>query len=311
MSCDKVLLGLLEKLSSAEETVIRTNTAESISSCFKIMDKDSIIKLGLPLFGRMKKGGFGQRITCINIFPDLLKQTEKDIRKEMLDTYKKFIRDDMPMVRTQAYRRLPDLVEVCDKSFYTTYCRLFLHHLVNEVSPGQAKHALVNIVLAILRKMKEAKSPVEDIQQCTWTWLSKVGKNDAWRMRNIFAENLVTICELYDSIGLSKLNSTGVLPICLELLSDTEPQVRELALRKFSIAVKYMEIAQEHKETLQEKLCALAYDETHQAVREVVAANIVDLFHKAELDMNKLLEILKAFKDESAQAGSKVRRKCL
>jgi len=168
---EKIVLDLLEKISAAEETVIRDCVGESLCDCLNSMSKASVKKVGLPLFKRLMDGVFGQRIMAINIFSTLLPKLEK--KKEMLDLYKKLIRDEMPMVRSNAFRKLPELVEACDSKFYMSHCRLFLHHLSNEVSPGLAKLSLVKIILTLIKtQSKQGVSP-EEIQQRTWTWLEK------------------------------------------------------------------------------------------------------------------------------------------
>jgi len=284
----------LEKASSAEETVVRKTAAESLSSCISALSPEKNSKIGITVFKRLcESNEWPNRITSATIAASLYEHLNNpEQRAQIVDSFKLLIRDEMPLVRAQAFKDLPSLIAVCDESFYSSHCRLFLHHLTNEVSPSQANLEIINIAISLLREHSKRNVSSEQLLARTWPWFEKAGESDSWRLRNAFIRKVPEICELYDKMELRQVNSENILPVCLKILVDPEPQVREIALEKFVKAAPFMDCSP-YKESLLEKITALSED-MNQTVKENCSSHVIDFFVECKLtdDLGKLISII-------------------
>lgn len=296
--CEKQL-EFLARTCCAEETVIRTNATKSLISCINLMAPEESHQFILPIFHRLQEDvTFPNRVSAAQISPVLYKNIEDpEIRVEILEIYKKLIRDPMPMVRTEAFKQLSEFIKLSDSKFYNTHCCLFLHHLINEPSsPGEAKLLLVQIALTILEEFPQKENRADIIFQRTWCWLEQAGKSPAWRTRSEFLKHLPRICAGYDAINLRNVCTENIYPIILDLLADSETKVRELALEKFVEVIDYLDV--EEPNTLLQTIAALAIDDALE-VKEKCASKVIEIFTRCNLDTKKLIEILNEFKNDS------------
>jgi len=291
--CEKQL-EFLEKAAGAEETVVRQAAAKSLSSCISVISPEKNSKTCIQIFKRLSGSEkWANRITSASIAPSLYEHIKNpEFRSEIMDVFKLLIRDEMPLVRAQAFKDLPSLIAVCDESFYSSHCRLFLHHLTNEVSPHHANLEIVNIAITLLREHNKKNVSTDQILSRTWQWFEKAGESDSWRLRNAFIRKVPEICELYEKAELRQVNSDNILPVCLKILNDPEPQVREIALGKFVKAAPFMDCLP-YRDSLLEKINGLSED-MHQAVKENCSLHVIDFFVECKLtdDLNKLVTII-------------------
>jgi len=295
--CEKQLK-FLERTCFAEETVIRKNSTLSLISCIEHMASGQSQQYILPIFHTLfEHETFPNRVSAAQISPVLYKNIEDpDIRVEILEIYKKLIRDPMPMVRTEAFKQLSEFIKLSDSTFYSSHCGLFLHHLTNEPSsPGEAKLLLVTVALTILEDHAQKEPRTDIVFQRSWPWLEKAGNSPAWRTRLEFLKFLPRICAGYDAINLRNVCTENIYPIIVELLGDSEVKVRELALEKFVEVIEYLDI--EDPSALLDRISSLAVDDAVE-VKEKCASKVIEIFTRCNLDLGKLMEIIQEFKNE-------------
>jgi len=301
----KLQLEMLEKLAGAEETVIREKTVDSLKSCLDPLTEQQATELVLPIFNRLHTTAFwSSRSVAACLSASLYKKLQdKEIRMGLLSAHKKTIRDDMPLVRENAFKEIINFAKIASSSFYTSHCRLWLHHLCNENIQSPCLSSLVDISISFLEsfesKAKQGNpAPKEEIEICTVEWLQKACQSASWRLRCHFTKNLTKILTHYTNLNLAQeVINEKLLPVILNLIDDTEPQVRVLALEHVRNALKFFDL-QPYQQTIMKKLQEVLLDQ-NKDVREKLAETIIDYFVDCKLDSSELPSILQRLNDAS------------
>jgi len=305
--CSKQL-AFLEKCASHEETLVREAATQSLVEIIKIMKGQEVHDKVWPIFCRMATSTwFPNKCSLAFIAPSVFGKIEDPgLREKILEEYKKTIRNNMHLVRLQAYKQLCNLIEIAPPKFYDTHFRAFLHHVSHEsnfagktsINTRTDKFNLVKVALTMLESYSARAMSDSEVVDATWKWLEAAGTHESWRLRTEFIKCAPRICEMY-----SKLNTTGdhntesVYPICLSILVDSEPQVREVAIGKFTECLPYFQV--EDKKELLQKLTSLSKDDTQQ-VKEKFAKNVIKIFRAAQLNVKDLMDIIYSMKNEAS-----------
>jgi len=309
--CGVQLLPLLERLASEEETVIRQKAVASLNKCFSFMSPADVANHGFSVYIRLSsKDWFTDKVSAANLTAGIYSALETKEKKhnvkqlEILETHKKLLKEEMPMVRSEAYAKLPDLIRVAPSSFYQDYGKHFLSHLFKEI-PSHGRVSAVKVILSFLKHLPSKGWKDEQIFEKTWPWFEKAVLDESWRVRNEFATHLPEISKLYEqlSVPFPPLNRH-----VLKLLSDQEPHVRITTIKHLPDACPYLKLGSPSiQDEFLEKLTAISRDQLE--VREACSEHICEIFSKSKnLNTSKLLQIIKNFTDtdvlDAEQEGS-------
>merc|ERR1719499_337209 len=219
------------------------------------MSSEEALDKILPIFNRMSGSTwFPNKCSTANITPSIFATIDDyECRVTILDEYKKTTRDSMHLVRLQAYKQLCRLIEIAPPSFFNTHLRGFLHHVKHEsdnqgktsINTRTEKFNLVKVALTMLETYGEKAMSAQDILEHSWPWLEQAGTHESWRLRQEFIKSAPRICAGYAKVfgnSSEDINTEKVYPICAKILVDSEPQVRETAIAKFTECLKYFNI---------------------------------------------------------------------
>lgn len=298
LPCGQWQLPLLEKLASVEETVIRDNAVRSLCKCIKKMDPPHVSSYAHPVFTRLcSEDAFSNKISAAGMTATLYDNIPDETKKqEILDLHKKLIRDEMPMVRSEAFIQVPHLIEVGDVSFYENYGKFILKHLTQEV-PGVTKVLIVKIALTFLLELTKKGMPPEQVTSRIWPWFEKVANDDSWRIRFEFAKSLPDIAEGFASFGNIPV---PLVELTLKIMSDSEPHVRQSILQSLPKALKCLTL-QDHSFLFMNKIIDLGNDSVAE-VREHCSKYFMGIIRNTRWEREKLIDLLKIFRsDENPQ----------
>jgi len=306
VACGQWMLPLLEQLSTVEETIIRNNAVESMCKCINLMEPAHVATYAHPVFLRLfSKDWFTNKISAAGLTATIYKNLrDPDKRLELLESHKRLIRDEMPLVRSEAFTQAKELIKVCDSSFYDSYGKIILNHLFQE-TPGANRTIVVDITLTFLIELpKKGLSDAETYSK-VWPWIEKISRADSWRIRNEFALKFHHIAESLNKLQLPTDTQSPLLPLFLKSMSDPEPAVRQSIVGVLPKCLVHVPI-EDQGEVFCNNLFELASD-ANQEVREKTSQCFIEAFKASnpqEVDRAKMVDLLNVFKNDES---SKVR----
>lgn len=264
---------------------MREAAAKSFCECINLMSSEFAHAKILPIFGRLcDSDSFPTKVCAAIVAPSLFSKLSDDVSKnEMLDRFKKLVRDSSRLVQMQAFKELPALVENSEFKFRDHH--LYIMKLLDaEIVQNRSKLVLVKVALTMLKKYPENFD--DDI---ALPWFEMAGKSLSWRMRVEFINTLPEICQTYADLDRKNVCSQNLYPLCISTLTDSEPQVREVALKKLPESIKFFKV----DDTLLEALKTLSEDE-NQSVKEMFAKTVIRTFAIAQpqMEVAALMEIV-------------------
>ncbi|ETO34746.1 protein phosphatase 2A scaffold subunit [Reticulomyxa filosa] len=264
----KNVLPLLEKLAMVEETVIRQAAVTSFAKLIAKLKVDHVKTYGFPIQSRLAEASwFTSRCSAAALTPGLYKvlPLEED-KKSLLECHKRLCNDEMPMVKSEAYKNLVPLIDEMK-------------------SPA----------LVIAEKLEEEKS-----QDVIPGYVKMAVEDDSWRVRKHIAENLADICSHLKPAKVSE----EIGPLYIKLLGDSEPQVRKAAISVLEGITKASDGQNFAQKMMSGTLQTLVSDSVAE-VRETLAEQVACLgdYLGKEGVKEKLLPVLKKLaSDESPVA---------
>jgi len=304
VACGRWMLPLLEQLATMEETIIRNNAVESMCKCINLMEPAHVATYAHPVFLRLfSMDWFTNKISAAGLTATIYKNLrDPDKRLELLESHKRLIRDEMPLVRNEAFIQTTQLVKVCDSSFYDSYGKAILNHLFQE-APGANRTMVVNITLTFLIELPGKGLSDAETYGKVWPWIEKISSGDSWRIRNEFALKFHLIAESMNKLQLPADTQPPLLPCLLKLMSDPEPAVRQSIVGVLPKVLQHVSI-EDQGEIFVNNLFELASD-ANQEVRELTSYYFIECFRVSnpnEVDRSKLVDVLNIFKsDESSK----------
>ncbi|ETO13111.1 hypothetical protein RFI_24265, partial [Reticulomyxa filosa] len=288
------VLPLLEKLAMVEETVIRQAAVSSFAKLLGKLKPEHVKTYGYPIFVRLAEATwFTSRCSATGLTAGLYKALalEED-RKNLLDYHKRFCADEMPMVKSDAYKNLVGLIdEMKSPTLIVSFTRPLLEVLQAELMETM-RQSVVDVTKKLAEKLEDEKT-----QDIVPTYVKVAIEDDSWRVRKHAAENLADI-----SAHLKPQRVTEEIgPLYVKLLGDNEPQVRKAAIGVLEALMKYSD-----GQTLAQKLVSGAIQglvsDSVAEVRETLAEQVTCLgdYLGREGAKDKLLSVLKKLaSDES------------
>jgi len=269
------LLTLLKKLAMVEETVIREAAVDSIMSCVQEMDGHHVDAQVLPLVNSLAETEWWtSRVSAAAAGPRLypfLKGAK--YRDDCATMVQKLCRDEMPMVRQEAYVSIPHMMKSMGDENVNGLLQFIspvLKILAKELQENM-RHQIVDIVKALLYLGKQELMPV--CQQ----YLNHVIDDSNWRVRKRFLEFLVEITDVAPPAYINNY----VLPGFVRSLQDHEPSVRVKAIKLIPefFSHKNCNPDKVREKITEEVIDSLVKDE-YPEVREATSGSILHIFEK-------------------------------
>lgn len=306
VACGQWMLPLLEQLSTVEETIIRNNAVESMCKCINLMEPAHVATYAHPVFLRLfSKDWFTNKISAAGLTAVIYKNLrDPDKRLELLESHKRLIRDEMPLVRSEAFMQAKELVKVCDSSFYDQYGKIILNHLFQE-TPGTNRTIVVHITLTFLEELPQKGLSDAETYSKVWPWIEKISRADSWRIRNEFALKFPQIAASLNKLQLPNDTSIPLVHLLLKLMSDPEPAVRQSIVGVLPKCLEHVAI-EDQSDNFCNNLFELASD-VNQEVRELTSQCFIEAFKAVDpklIDRAKMVDLLNIFKNDDS---SKVR----
>mmetsp|Transcript_533 Transcript_533/g.1821 ORF Transcript_533/g.1821 Transcript_533/m.1821 type:complete len:617 (+) Transcript_533:433-2283(+) len=224
------LLPPLEILCSIEEKKVRDNAVESVSKiadAVSELENAEKIQTGLskllPMVFRLANGEwFTSRVAACKLLPpscSCLPKDEASIVSKAITLFKRLARDPTPAVRREAAACTGDLAEasvLVDPTFIENEIFPMLRELIDDEQDSVRVLAIksASLVMSLLPDHLQDSMCIPVIRS--------VAQDKAWRVRYMFADQIVEIC---DSVS-AKVIRDEILPAFLALLKDVEAEVR-------------------------------------------------------------------------------------
>lgn len=216
-----LLLPLLEKLASAEETVIRDAAVESFAKVIPKLSADSVAATLVPTVKRLAQGEwFTNRISACALLPMIYPRLNASLQDENRQLYITLSHDETPMVRKAAFIATGALAVTYKKEHVRSDILPALKTL-SEDGADSTRVYLVDCVIAVAAvfagdEYAEAVAPV----------VEAAGEDSSWRVRSKFAKQMDKLCEASGPA----IGSQFLLPAYIKLLKDNEGEVRTGAM---------------------------------------------------------------------------------
>ncbi|CAG9313586.1 unnamed protein product [Blepharisma stoltei] len=218
MAC---LLSPLHNLASNEESTIQEKAIESLNRISSQLPPPILEESYVPLIQSLATSDwYSARIASCSLFHIALPRLSSAKQNELSQLFVELAKDDTPMVRRSAASNLGKICQTWDSSELTK-----LFDVLSFDDHDSVKQMTLESVLKILPKHRELISI-----------LKKYSRDKSWRIRYAVLENLNIIIE---ALGTAQ----DLLNEITSLLSDSEPEVKCIALLKLEIILPKVNVA--------------------------------------------------------------------
>lgn len=221
-----ILLPLLEKISACEEPIVRDNAVNSLNSIANQLSLPQILDSFIPLINRLaKERWFSLHIAATGLFKSVItKLPNPDQRFQLFQLFNDLINDDSPLVRKEAAKQLPVLLEILSKENYLddgiwTLSNQILNSVLND-NQDSIKFLAVDIIISLLNANHLSKNYDSYFQN-----IINLINDPSWRVRYMIStklDPLLSILNLQSSDYIIK-----IIPNLINLMKDTEAEVRK------------------------------------------------------------------------------------
>jgi len=269
------MLLLLQKLAMVEETVIREAAVDGIISCVKELDGNFVDQKVLPLITYLAEAEWWtSRVSAAaagpRLYPFLIAAKARD---ECVAMVLKLCRDEMPMVRQEAYVSIPHMMKAMGDDNVNGLLQFIvpvLKILAKELQENM-RHQIVDIVKSLLDINKQ-----ELMMVCQQN-LNNVIHDSNWRVRKRFLEQLM---EITNAASAPFVNN-HVLPGFVRSLQDHEPSVRVKAIKLIPEFFSHKNCDPERiREKINDEVIGVLVKDEYPEVREAVSGAILHIFEK-------------------------------
>jgi len=280
----KTVIPFLEKLAMVEETVIREAAVNSIVDVAKAMDPKHHDTFLMPVITHLTEGDWWtSRFSGASLAPLMYGLLSSPKSKEqILDIVLRLCKDEMPMVRQQAFRFIPKMVENLPEDRLPSFMTPVLKNLAKELQES-IRHTMVDMI----RELTKVASTPPVVQLCV-THFNQMVNDENWRVRKRFLAQLIEIANNCPD----KFRNEHLLRGFVGRLKDTEPSVRVKAIK---ILPEFLPLCDEEavaKEVTADVVTELVEDQ-YPEVREAISSSF--LFIGPALKDVEVLQTLKAF----------------
>lgn len=173
-----LLLPLLEKLASEEETIVREKAVDSLVTIVSALTKKSVQDNIMAMIRRLLKGDwFSERISAAGLFHVVYPQVDANSQTEIRDTIKLLSRDEAPMVRRGLVQELPKIFPVIDRECLKTEFREMIIRLQADETES-VREGIFEAIVAVM-----AKTDATTLEQHMIPLVMDCVKDKSWRVR--------------------------------------------------------------------------------------------------------------------------------
>jgi len=299
------MLKLLQKLAMVEETVIREAAVNSMISCVKELDGGYVDLNVLPLITHLADGDWWtSRVSAAaagpRLYPYLNTKKYKDDCAVMVT---KLCRDEMPMVRQEAYVSIPYMLEAMGenninglKEFIIPVLKILAKELQENM-----RHQIVDVVKALLKLNKP------ELDEICRSHITLAISDANWRVRKRFLDQVMEITD----VAPKNFVNEEIMEGFVRRLKDTEPSVRVKAIKLIPDLFAHKKCSADKVRTLltEDVISGLVKDE-YPEVREATSGAILHIFEKLEdpdkglpkSDKEEIVDIMSQFQaDDSGE----------
>jgi len=268
------MLELLKKLAMVEETVIRDAAVKGIISCVEDLDGPFVDQYVFPLITSLSdEVWWTSRVSAAAAGPRLYPFLySKKCRGDCAVLVQKLCRDEMPMVRQEAYISIPHMLKSMaemDVKGLVDFIVPVLKILAKELQENM-RHQIVDIVKALLKLDKP------DLLEVCRSHISLAISDANWRVRKRFLDQLIEIVNFAPETFVNEVLEGFVMR-----LQDSEPSVRVKAIKLIPdfFSHKNCNADRVRKLVTDEVISTLVKDE-YPEVREATSGAILHIFGK-------------------------------
>ncbi|EDQ91727.1 uncharacterized protein MONBRDRAFT_14476, partial [Monosiga brevicollis MX1] len=224
VECVESLLPLFEELASSEEAVIRERAATGLNKIAGLLTSNALYVSYIPLVDRLTTAHWpAQRTTACALYPTLYTAvTDEGFKQNVIMAYADLCRDNTPMVRRAAATYLKEMLKCCSAATALEQLRPLFSQFMEDAQDS-VRLLAVGLLPELARSLPASQHATIIVQSCV-----KSFKDDSWRVRYMLAD---VITEL-QSVLSSELSDQHLLPAFVNLLNDSEPEVRTCAARQ-------------------------------------------------------------------------------
>ena len=232
-----------ESLAGSSDDTIRTYCIKNMKNIYEIVPYDILQTKLIPIYKKftrdIKKNI--RKISC-DIMPNICKILDKNlISKELLPIYLNLINDYENEIRTSAFVFFGEFISYLNKEDIIAHDELFtffeLYTL--DVLSGKVSNINEKIIKNYIKSIENIfrNVPYEIFENKLVCIFEKFSKDSNKLVKIMCCDILPNICKIADK----KLISTKILPIYLNLIKDSENEVKTSAIIAFGDFIPYLE----------------------------------------------------------------------
>ncbi|CAD8195625.1 unnamed protein product [Paramecium pentaurelia] len=276
------LLNLLEKLTTFDETLVREQAVKSISIICQFLSDLEIVNVIVPMWLRLAQNDtyFTCRISAINLMSPIYARagTQKDIMRLQ---FVELCKEEALMVRRAVASKIGEIAQYMDKSHVIGE----LLQAVKELCHDQQDSVRLSCSESLMRITQILN--YNEIKAFILPLIILQAEDKSWKVRMALAQ---IFADLAIAVG-KDIADYQLLPICLNLLKDTQSDVRVMGVKSLLKFIKF--ISPEKLNLIVPNLQILSEDSFSQVKQNVceVIGLIANLLPK-EYCQNKLQKCL-------------------
>jgi serine/threonine-protein phosphatase 2A regulatory subunit A len=215
-----ILLPLLEKLCSEEETTVRDAAVDSLVKLVPKLPKPDVASKFVPLLKRLANGDwFTTRVSATGLFASAYPLVSDPLQTELRSLFNNLCNDDTPMVRKAAFHQLGKFSSSLQKSYFKTD----VYPLIKTISQDDMDHMRM---FAIHSCSALVKGPLEtgEFASSILPIIESLTDDQSWRVRQELSLQYPDLCtNVTNDVGKKLLSNFA------KLLKDREAEVRTAA----------------------------------------------------------------------------------
>lgn len=244
-----ILLPLLEKISACEEPIVRDNAVNSLNLIASSLSINQLNNSFIPLINRLsKERWFSLHIAATGLFKSVITRLNSSSdRFNLLNLYNDLIHDDSPLVRKEAAKNLPILINKLstenllndvendnenDNENLWSLLNSMLSTILND-NQDSIKFLSVDIIISLLSSNYNSK----DFDSYFANIIILIN-DPSWRVRYMVSNKLDSLLPILNDNSSNYL--LKITPNLINLMKDNEAEVRKSITQNLTIIFKLL-----------------------------------------------------------------------
>jgi len=231
------VLGVIEALAISEEPSVREKTAQIIVHLMEF----GVLEFAVFVESMARSEWFTARSTAAAVLPEMysLLQEDPETQAKFLSLFCQLCLDEEPTVRRAAIPAFGHMVELVENDVVKKELVPVFQKFAGD--PLDSVRLLaVGAGVALTQKLGEA-----DFETIILPHALSFGGNKSWRVRYVLGDNFSEFCQIFQaeergSKPLPPYVTQKLLPLYLNLLKDTEAEVRTVSVLKLMSVAKLL-----------------------------------------------------------------------